>query len=88
MSKCENMTIGIAHYAKLTNENAERYAVLKVCKGYLEEMGLQDSITFKMIYEMICAALAPSASGDTESMSVEQVAIYTENYGEKNNGLN
>lgn len=26
-------------------------------------------------------------SGDIEPMSVEQIAIYTENYGEKNNGL-
>jgi len=26
-------------------------------------------------------------SGDTEPMSVEQITIYTENYGEKNNGL-
>ena len=27
-------------------------------------------------------------SGNTEPMSVEQVAIYTEKYGEKNNGFN
>lgn len=26
-------------------------------------------------------------TGDTEPMSVEQIAIYTEKYGEKNNGL-
>lgn len=26
-------------------------------------------------------------TGDTEPMSVEQIAIYTEKYGEKNNGI-
>jgi len=26
-------------------------------------------------------------TGDTEPMSLEQIAIYTENYGEKNNGI-
>ena len=26
-------------------------------------------------------------TGDTEPMSLEQIAIYTEKYGEKNNGL-
>lgn len=61
MSKCENMTVGIDHYAKLTNENAEMYAVLKVCKGYLEEIGLcEDSVTYKMI----CAALEAAEKGD------------------------
>lgn len=61
MSKCENITIGIDYYAKLTNENAEMYAVLKVCKGYLEEMGLyEDSV----IYEMICAALEAAEEGE------------------------
>lgn len=61
MSKCENITIGIDHYAKLTNKNAEMYAVLKVCKGYLEEMELhEDSVTYKMI----CAALEAAKEGD------------------------
>ena len=27
-------------------------------------------------------------TGNTEPMSVEQIAIYTEKYGEKNNGVN
>ena len=27
-------------------------------------------------------------AGNTEPMSIEQVAIYTENYGENNNGFN
>lgn len=54
MSKCENLTVGIDHYAKLINENAEMYAVLKICKDYFEEMELgEDSV----IYEMICAVL-------------------------------
>ena len=61
MSRCENITIGIDHYAKLTNENAEMYAVLKVCKGYFEEMGLhEDSVTYKMI----CAALSAAERGE------------------------
>lgn len=60
MSKCKDMIIGIDQYAKLTNENAEMYAVLKVCKGFFEEIGQhEDSVTYKMI----CAALEAAKEG-------------------------
>ena len=61
----KNMIVDIDHYAKLINQNAEMYAVLKVCKDYFEEMELtEDSVTYKMICNAINPQQREKVAGD------------------------
>lgn len=81
MNRWENVTIQME--VALTDEMRDELGLfddakrLKLCIKNIDDDGnksLEGEVIFK--------------TGNTEPMSVEQITIYTENYGGNNNGLN
>jgi hypothetical protein len=81
MQRWENMTIQTE--VALTDEMRDELGLFDDSKSLLVRVKDIDDDGNKTLEGEIIFK-----TGNTEPMSVEQVAIYTERYGEKNNGFN